>query len=181
MGNLFLYQYLVVQRLEKYIFQIKLNLTLLNVIAIGVILTPCGMLYTNAFASPITSGIKSNEKVIDKVSKAFECKAFITITDKAAGASNTTELAVILRYINDLKQDLMPLKVEDIHLKSLQERYLKFSEDLGNKLTRAKRDQDQGDYAAFQSASANLIAAGNKGIGLEQELQQYCRKDLLKT
>jgi hypothetical protein len=52
---------------------------------------------------------------------------------------------------------------------------------LGNKLTRAKRDQDQGDYAAFQSASANLIAAGNKGIGLEQELQQYCRKDLLKT
>lgn len=180
LGNLFLYKYLVVQRLEKYIFQMKLNLTLLNVIAIGVILTPCGM-YTNAFASPINSGIKSNEKVIDKVSKASECKAFITITDKAAGASNTTELSVILRYINDLKQDLMTLKVEDIQLKSLQERYLKFSEDLGNKLTRAKRDQDQGDYAAFQAASANLIAAGNKGIDLEQELQQYCRKDLLKT
>lgn len=82
LGNLFLYKYLVVQRLEKYIFQMKLNLTLLNVIAIGVILTPYGMLYTNAFASPINSGIKSNEKVIDKVSKASECKAFRVIKKK---------------------------------------------------------------------------------------------------
>ena len=155
-------------------FQTKLNLTLLNVIAIGAILTPCGM-YSNTFASPINSVIKSNEKVIDKVNRASECKAFITITDKAAGASNTTELSVILRYINNLKQDLMTLKVEDIQLKSLQERYLKFAEELGDKLTRAKRDQDQGDYAAFQAASANLISIGNNGIDLEQELQQYCR------
>jgi hypothetical protein len=133
-------------------------------------------MHNKTFASPINSVVKSDEKVIDKVSRDSECKAFITITNKAAGASNTMELSVILRYINDLKQDLMTLKVEDIQLKSLQERYLKFSEELGEKLTRAKRDQDQGDYAAFQAASANLISTGNKGIDLEQELQQYCRK-----
>ncbi|TYQ24438.1 hypothetical protein PseudUWO311_19235 [Pseudanabaena sp. UWO311] len=153
----------------------KLNLTLLNLIVIGAISFPCWM-HNKTFAAPINLVVKSDEKIIDKVSRASECNEFITITNKAAGASNTTELSVILRYINDLKQDLMTLKVEDIQLKSLQERYLKFSEELGDKLTRAKRDQDQGDYAAFQAASANLISTGNKGIDLEQELQQYCRK-----
>ena len=156
-------------------FQTKPNLTLLIVIVIGAVLTPIGML-ADTFASPINLSIPSHEKAIDKVNKASECKAFITITDKASGAANTMELSVILRYINDLKQDLTTFKVEDIQLKSLQERYLKFAEDLGEKLTKAKRDQDQGDYAAFQAASANLTSTGNKGIDLEQELQQYCRK-----
>jgi hypothetical protein len=152
----------------------KLNLTLLNVIAIGVVLTPCGM-YTDTFASPISLVIKSNEKAQNQANKSAECKSFIAITDKAAGASSTTELSVILRYINDLKQDLIILKVEDIQLKSLQERYLKFAGDLSEQLARAKRDQDQGDYAAFQAASGNLISTGNRGIDLERELQQYCR------
>jgi hypothetical protein len=156
-------------------FQTKRNLTLLHVIVIGSVLTPCGM-FANTFASSTALPIKSHEKAMDKVNRASECKAFITITNKAAGAANTIELSVILRYINDLKQDLLTLKVEDMQLKSLQDRYLQFTGDMGEKLTRAKRDQDQGDYAAFQTATANLTAIGSRGIDLEQELQQYCAK-----
>ncbi len=144
----------------------KINLPFLSLIAIGFVLTPCGMI-AETFAF---------QKAMDKVDKASECKAFITITDKASGAANTMELSVVLRYINDLKQDLQTLKIEDSRLRSLQERYLQFAGDMGDKLARAKRDQSQGDYAAFQAATSSLTATGSRGIDLEQELQQYCRK-----
>ncbi|BBC26500.1 hypothetical protein [Pseudanabaena sp. ABRG5-3] len=156
----------------------KINFTFLIAliaIALGYITTPCEIL-PKAFASPINPSMQIHEKGVEQTNKDSECKAFITITNKAAGAANTMDLAVILRYINELKQDLLVLKVEDSQLKSLQERYLQFSGDMGEQLTKAKRDQAQGDYAAFQAASANLTATGSRGIDLEQELQQYCGK-----
>jgi hypothetical protein len=153
----------------------KINSVFLIAIAMGAIANPLEMV-PQAFALPINPSMPIYKIEMEQTNKDSECKAFITITNKAAGAANTMDLAVILRYINELKQDLLVLKVEDSQLKSLQERYLQFSGDMGEQLTKAKRDQAQGDYAAFQSASANLTATGSRGIDLEQELQQYCGK-----
>ncbi len=86
------------------------------------------------------------------------------------------DLSVAWRYTNDLKQDLLTLKVEDSQLKSLQERYLQFTVDMGEKLQKAKREQAQGDYSALLAAMPTLTATGSRGIDLEQELWQYCGK-----
>lgn len=153
----------------------KINSAFLIAIAMASVTNPLEML-PQVFASPSNPSMPLHQTGIEQTNKNSECKAFITITNKAAGAANTMDLAVILRYINELKQDLLVLKVEDSQLKSLQERYLQFSGDMGEQLTKAKRDQAQGDYAAFQSASASLTATGSRGIDLEQELQQYCGK-----
>jgi hypothetical protein len=102
------------------------------------------------------------------------------MTDKTAGAKNTMDPAVAWRYTNDLKQDLLTLKVEDTQLKSLRERYLQFAIDMGDKLAKVKRDQAQGDYSALLAAVPTLTATGNKGIDLEQELWQYCGKSALR-
>jgi len=153
----------------------KINSAFLIAIAMASITNSLEML-PQVFASPIHPSMPLHQTGMEPTNKDSECKAFITITNKAAGAANTMDLAVILRYINELKQDLLVLKVEDNQLKSLQERYLQFSGDMGEQLTKVKRDQAQGDYAAFQSASASLTATGSRGIDLEQELQQYCGK-----
>lgn len=154
------------------------NFTLFIAIAIGAVLIPYRV-NTESFAAPISSSTKPSKttvNTVNKVDKTVECKAFTTITDKASGAKNTMDLAVALRYTNDLKQDLLALKVEDSQLKSLQERYLLFAGDMGEKLARVKRDQAQGDYSALLVAMPTLKATGNRGFDLEQKLWQYCGK-----
>jgi hypothetical protein len=152
-------------------FQPQFNLTIALVIAC--ITTLYGM---QTVAAPANPSINQVAKAVDTVDKSVECTAFTTITDKAAGARNTMDLSVALRYINDLKQDLQALRVKDVRLKSLQERYLQFTVDMGGKLEKTKREQAQGNYGALLTAMPTLTATGNKGSDLERELLQYCRR-----
>ncbi|MEE3717695.1 hypothetical protein V2H45_13220 [Tumidithrix elongata RA019] len=158
-------------------FQTKPNFTLAIALAIACITIPDGLRTTALMSLALPANSSSQDaKIVNKADKSAECKAFTTIVDKASGARNTMDPAVALRYVDDLKQDLLALKVEDAQLKSLHERYLQFAVDMGGKLERVKRDQAQGDYAALMQAMPMLTATGNKGIDLEQELLQYCGK-----
>ena len=125
---------------------------------------------------PMHLSIKNHQKSIDKSNKVSECKLFTTITDKASGAMETTDLSVVLRYTSELKQDLTTLQLTDSQLKSLQEKYLQFAKEMEEQLVRVKRNQSQGDYGALQAAISTLTATGNRGLDLQQTLWQYCGK-----